>query len=142
MFSVIEKLKGTTEQELRIVLLGLDNAGKTTLLKQLASEDINTITPTQVRRIFKTLDALTLVSTAVQNKCYNFVNQDTFGYESNMAFCHHRMYLPLIQLLITDVLCLVKTCLMSNSANLQKCEVIRVWHVNTFLVLFFIEVVG
>uniref|UniRef100_A0A671RH49 ADP-ribosylation factor-like protein 6 n=1 Tax=Sinocyclocheilus anshuiensis TaxID=1608454 RepID=A0A671RH49_9TELE len=51
LFSVIEKLKGTTEQELRIVLLGLDNAGKTTLLKQLASEDVNTITPTQVRRL-------------------------------------------------------------------------------------------
>uniref|UniRef100_A0A4W3K8J9 ADP ribosylation factor like GTPase 3, like 2 n=1 Tax=Callorhinchus milii TaxID=7868 RepID=A0A4W3K8J9_CALMI len=32
---------------MRILLLGLDNAGKTTLLKQLASEDINTITPTQ-----------------------------------------------------------------------------------------------
>ncbi|KAK3555723.1 hypothetical protein QTP86_028992, partial [Hemibagrus guttatus] len=47
LFSVIEKLKGTTEQELRIILLGLDNAGKTTLLKQLASEDVNTITPTQ-----------------------------------------------------------------------------------------------
>lgn len=49
LFSVIEKLKGTTELEFRIVLLGLDNAGKTTLLKQLASEDVNTITPTQVR---------------------------------------------------------------------------------------------
>ncbi|KAG9346726.1 hypothetical protein JZ751_007040, partial [Albula glossodonta] len=48
LFSVIEKLKGSTEQELRIVLLGLDNAGKTTLLKKLASEDVNTITPTQV----------------------------------------------------------------------------------------------
>ncbi|KAG7465174.1 hypothetical protein MATL_G00173510 [Megalops atlanticus] len=47
LFSVIEKLKGKTEQELRIVLLGLDNAGKTTLLKTLASEDVNTITPTQ-----------------------------------------------------------------------------------------------
>ncbi|KAJ8276313.1 hypothetical protein COCON_G00080650 [Conger conger] len=47
LFSVIQKLKGTTEQELRIVLLGLDNGGKTTLLKKLASEDINTVTPTQ-----------------------------------------------------------------------------------------------
>uniref|UniRef100_A0A4W5LFA8 ADP-ribosylation factor-like protein 3 n=1 Tax=Hucho hucho TaxID=62062 RepID=A0A4W5LFA8_9TELE len=45
--SVLQKLKGTTEGELRIVLLGLDNAGKTTLLKQLSSEDVNTITPTQ-----------------------------------------------------------------------------------------------
>ncbi|XP_071254410.1 ADP-ribosylation factor-like protein 3 isoform X2 [Salvelinus alpinus] len=49
LLSVLQKLKGTTESvELRIVLLGLDNAGKTTLLKSLASEDINTITPTQI----------------------------------------------------------------------------------------------
>ncbi|XP_015205156.1 ADP ribosylation factor like GTPase 3, like 1 isoform X2 [Lepisosteus oculatus] len=47
MGEVQKKLKGSTEQELRIVLLGLDNAGKTTLLKKLASEDVNTITPTQ-----------------------------------------------------------------------------------------------
>lgn len=49
LLSVIHKLKGSSEQELRIVLLGLDNAGKTTLLKSLASEDVSTITPTQVR---------------------------------------------------------------------------------------------
>lgn len=47
--SVVHKLKGGRGAELRIVLLGLDNAGKTTLLKQLASEDVSTITPTQVR---------------------------------------------------------------------------------------------
>lgn len=49
LLSVLKKLKGSAEQEVRIVLLGLDNAGKTTLLKSLASEDVNTITPTQVR---------------------------------------------------------------------------------------------
>nr|XP_014341834.1 PREDICTED: ADP-ribosylation factor-like protein 3 isoform X2 [Latimeria chalumnae] len=47
LFSVLQKLKGSPEQELRIVLLGLDNAGKTTLLKKLASDDISTVTPTQ-----------------------------------------------------------------------------------------------
>lgn len=47
LFSVIQKLKGGAGAELRIVLLGLDNAGKTTLLKKLASEEVNTITPTQ-----------------------------------------------------------------------------------------------
>ncbi|KAJ6667830.1 hypothetical protein lerEdw1_016151 [Lerista edwardsae] len=47
LLSVIQKLKGSEEQELRIVLLGLDNAGKTTLLKRLASEEVSTITPTQ-----------------------------------------------------------------------------------------------
>ncbi|PAA56067.1 hypothetical protein BOX15_Mlig030402g1, partial [Macrostomum lignano] len=35
------------EQEVRILTLGLDNAGKTTILKALASEDISHITPTQ-----------------------------------------------------------------------------------------------
>ncbi|KAM6986528.1 ADP-ribosylation factor-like protein 3 [Aplochiton taeniatus] len=47
LFSVIQKLQGRAGAELRIVLLGLDNAGKTTLLKKLASEEVNTITPTQ-----------------------------------------------------------------------------------------------
>ena len=41
------KLKSSPDRELRILLLGLDNAGKTTILKTLASEDISTITPTQ-----------------------------------------------------------------------------------------------
>jgi GTPase SAR1 family protein len=34
----------------RILVLGLDNAGKTTILKKLSEEDITTITPTQVPR--------------------------------------------------------------------------------------------
>lgn len=32
----------------RILVLGLDNAGKTTVLKKLSAEDITTVTPTQV----------------------------------------------------------------------------------------------
>ncbi|PAA63926.1 hypothetical protein BOX15_Mlig030402g2, partial [Macrostomum lignano] len=39
--------KAKPEQEVRILTLGLDNAGKTTILKALASEDISHITPTQ-----------------------------------------------------------------------------------------------
>ena len=34
--------------ELKILILGLDNAGKTTILKGMAEEDISTISPTQV----------------------------------------------------------------------------------------------
>lgn len=48
LLSILRKLKSTPDQEVRILLLGLDNGGKTTLLKQLASEDISHITPTQV----------------------------------------------------------------------------------------------
>ncbi|XP_077679394.1 ADP-ribosylation factor-like protein 3 isoform X1 [Eretmochelys imbricata] len=47
LLSILRKLKSAPDQEVRILLLGLDNAGKTTLLKQLASEDISHITPTQ-----------------------------------------------------------------------------------------------
>ena len=42
------KLKSLEAKEVRALLLSLDNAGKTTILKSLASEDISTITPTQV----------------------------------------------------------------------------------------------
>lgn len=47
MIIIWRKLKSSPDRELRILLLGLDNAGKTTILKSLASEDISTITPTQ-----------------------------------------------------------------------------------------------
>ena len=46
-------MKKTKNKEMRILLLGLDNAGKTTILKSLASEDISHITPTQVIFILK-----------------------------------------------------------------------------------------
>ncbi|KAH8875039.1 ADP-ribosylation factor-like protein 3 [Schistosoma japonicum] len=47
LLNLLRRLKSKPEQELRILLLGLDNAGKTTLLKHLASEDISQTTPTQ-----------------------------------------------------------------------------------------------
>lgn len=49
LLSILRRLKQTPEQEVRLLLLGLDNAGKTTLLKQLSAEDISHITPTQVQ---------------------------------------------------------------------------------------------
>ncbi|KAL0965463.1 hypothetical protein UPYG_G00281560 [Umbra pygmaea] len=47
LLSILRRLKHSPEQEVRLLLLGLDNAGKTTLLKHLASEDVSHITPTQ-----------------------------------------------------------------------------------------------
>eukprot|EP00198_Chlamydomonas_reinhardtii_P002916 XP_001692252.1 ARF-like GTPase [Chlamydomonas reinhardtii] len=46
LLSLIRGLK-KKEGEARILVLGLDNAGKTTILKALSEEDITTITPTQ-----------------------------------------------------------------------------------------------
>lgn len=48
LLALLRKLKSTPDREVRILLLGLDNAGKTTILKKLSSEDISHITPTQV----------------------------------------------------------------------------------------------
>ncbi|XP_031557058.1 ADP-ribosylation factor-like protein 3 [Actinia tenebrosa] len=47
LLSLLRKLKSDKDMDLKILLLGLDNAGKTTILKKLASEEINHITPTQ-----------------------------------------------------------------------------------------------
>ncbi|KAI5694090.1 hypothetical protein M8J76_002593 [Diaphorina citri] len=47
LLAILKKLRSSPEKELRILILGLDNAGKTTILKTLASEDISHITPTQ-----------------------------------------------------------------------------------------------
>jgi len=43
---LLRNLKKDNE-EFRILMLGLDNSGKTTALKQLAGEDVTHITPTQ-----------------------------------------------------------------------------------------------
>merc|ERR1711879_797186 len=45
LMSILRKLK-QEEQELRILILGLDNAGKTTILKKFMGEDTSTISPT------------------------------------------------------------------------------------------------
>ena len=50
-----------SEKEARILVLGLDNAGKTTILKALSEEDISTIMPTQGFNI-KALVSFTTVS--------------------------------------------------------------------------------
>lgn len=43
---MLKKMK-KTEREARLLVLGLDNAGKTTILKALSEEEIKNITPTQ-----------------------------------------------------------------------------------------------
>jgi len=46
LLSLLRNLRKDND-EFRILMLGLDNSGKTTALKQLAGEDVTTITPTQ-----------------------------------------------------------------------------------------------
>eukprot|EP00931_Biecheleriopsis_adriatica_P083399 TRINITY_DN569_c0_g2_i4.p1 TRINITY_DN569_c0_g2~~TRINITY_DN569_c0_g2_i4.p1 ORF type:complete len:204 (+),score=56.75 TRINITY_DN569_c0_g2_i4:78-614(+) len=46
LLSILKKMK-KDERESRILMLGLDNAGKTTILKKMSGEDISHIMPTQ-----------------------------------------------------------------------------------------------
>ncbi|EGB05938.1 hypothetical protein AURANDRAFT_59271 [Aureococcus anophagefferens] len=46
LLTLLRKLK-RTDNEARILVLGLDNSGKTTILKKLSEEDISHIMPTQ-----------------------------------------------------------------------------------------------
>ena len=46
LLNILKKMK-KEEREARILVLGLDNAGKTTILKKLSDEDITHIMPTQ-----------------------------------------------------------------------------------------------
>ena len=45
LLKVIRKIK-EKEKEMRLLILGLDNAGKTTILKKFMGEDIEDISPT------------------------------------------------------------------------------------------------
>ena len=52
LLALLKRLRGQPTRELRILLLGLDNAGKTTLLNHLAHEaDVTETTPTKVCRM-------------------------------------------------------------------------------------------
>ncbi len=47
LLGLLRGLKSKNEKEKQIIVLGLDNSGKTTILKALSNEDLTTIKPTQ-----------------------------------------------------------------------------------------------
>ena len=47
LLDMLRKLRAEKQKEVRMLLLGLDNAGKTSILKVLADESITHIMPTQ-----------------------------------------------------------------------------------------------
>ncbi|KAK6585342.1 hypothetical protein PZA11_002069 [Diplocarpon coronariae] len=54
MLSILRKAR-LKDKEMRILMLGLDNAGKTTIVKRIMNEDVNTVSPT-LGFIIKTID--------------------------------------------------------------------------------------
>ncbi|KAI9802098.1 MAG: ADP-ribosylation factor-like protein 2 [Piccolia ochrophora] len=54
MLSILRKAR-LKDKEMRILMLGLDNAGKTTIVKKVMNEDVNSVSPT-LGFIIKTID--------------------------------------------------------------------------------------
>ncbi|KAF2183672.1 ADP-ribosylation factor [Zopfia rhizophila CBS 207.26] len=54
MLSILRKAR-LKDKEMRILMLGLDNAGKTTIVKKIMDEDVNSISPT-LGFIIKTIE--------------------------------------------------------------------------------------
>ncbi|KAA8895172.1 ADP-ribosylation factor family protein [Sphaerosporella brunnea] len=54
MLSILRKSR-LKDKEMRVLMLGLDNAGKTTIVKCIMDEDVNTVSPT-LGFIIKTID--------------------------------------------------------------------------------------
>ncbi|KAI9675670.1 MAG: ADP-ribosylation factor-like protein 2 [Caeruleum heppii] len=54
MLSILRKAR-LKDKEMRILMLGLDNAGKTTIVKRIMNEDVSTVSPT-LGFIIKTID--------------------------------------------------------------------------------------
>ncbi|KAI8932935.1 ADP-ribosylation factor-like protein 2, variant 2 [Plenodomus lindquistii] len=54
MLSILRKAR-LKDKEMRILMLGLDNAGKTTIVKRIMNEDVNTVSPT-LGFIIKTIE--------------------------------------------------------------------------------------
>ncbi|KAJ9628733.1 hypothetical protein H2203_002635 [Taxawa tesnikishii (nom. ined.)] len=54
MLSILRKAR-LKDKEMRVLMLGLDNAGKTTIVKSILGEDINSVSPT-LGFIIKTID--------------------------------------------------------------------------------------
>ncbi|EXJ55445.1 ADP-ribosylation factor-like 2 [Cladophialophora yegresii CBS 114405] len=54
MLSILRKAR-LKDKEMRILMLGLDNAGKTTIVKKIMNEDVHTVSPT-LGFIIKTID--------------------------------------------------------------------------------------
>ncbi|KAA6412313.1 MAG: adp-ribosylation factor family [Lasallia pustulata] len=54
MLSILRKAR-LRDKEMRVLMLGLDNAGKTTIVKRIMNEDVNTVSPT-LGFIIKTID--------------------------------------------------------------------------------------
>ena len=94
LLSLLRTLK-RDDKEARILVLGLDNAGKTTILKALSDEDISTIMPTQGFNI-KSLVSSSFYSSKIkadQRKRW-LETGDWFRYSSNKVCDPHLLYRP------------------------------------------------
>jgi ADP-ribosylation factor-like protein 3 len=66
----LQKLK-SDGNEAKILILGLDNSGKTTILKRLSFEDVTETTPTQGFNVRMISPQFSIVSSIISHLDYN-----------------------------------------------------------------------
>ena len=70
LLKLLRSLK-KNDTEARILVLGLDNSGKTTILKSMSEEDISTIMPTQGFNIKSLVSTFALLSFLISPARYS-----------------------------------------------------------------------
>ena len=84
----------TTEKKLRLIILGLDNAGKSTILASLADEEISEITPTagfSVKTVRHSGYELTLWDLGGQKAIRKYWKK--YFKDTDAVVCHHHIIL-------------------------------------------------
>ncbi|XP_031585423.1 ADP-ribosylation factor-like protein 3 isoform X2 [Oreochromis aureus] len=127
LLSILRRLKQSPEQEVRLLLLGLDNAGKTTVLKQLAAEDVSHITPTQgfnIKSVQSTGFKLNVWDIGGQRKIRPywrnyFENTDIYVIDSSDRKRFEETSLELAELLEEEKLATVPLLVFANKQDLM-----------------------
>lgn len=123
LLQLLKSLKKSQDREVRILLLGLDNAGKTTMLRKLATEDPTQTTPTLVSRP----DAMLSESYEVHNFTVKRILEAKLqtavrGGVLLMPYLHMLLQTMCVSVAITVTACVV-VCrgLTSRQCRLQAC---------------------
>lgn len=123
LLQLLKSLKKSQDREVRILLLGLDNAGKTTMLRKLATEDPTQTTPTLVSRP----DAMLSGSYEVHNCTVKRIHEAKLqtavrGGVLLMPYSHMQLRTMCVSVAITVTACVV-VCrgLTSRQYRLQAC---------------------
>lgn len=86
LLTILKKLK-QKEREMRLLMLGLDNAGKTTVLKRINGEPVDTISPTlgfNIKTFEYQMYAYTYLKQTQPRYAYTYLNSHNHTQQLNI----------------------------------------------------------